>query len=87
MIDDQPEFFEGLLLIQEKIAPIFNFDQGTLKRINLVMNQEDIEQRNQEFKVRLVPLGDYFLKTTPESEVIENQIVLKQLCNGQFTLF
>lgn len=87
MMDDQPEFFENLLQIQEQIAPIFNFDHGTLKRINLVMSKEDIEQKNQEFKLRLVPLGDYFLKTTPESEVIENQIVLKQLCNGQFTLF
>lgn len=70
MMDDQPEFFEGLQLIQEKITPIFNLDQGTLRRINLVMNQEEPE--NQDFKPRLVPLGDYFLKTTQESEEIQN---------------
>ena len=43
MEDDQPEFFEGLMLIQEKITPIFKYDErkGTLKRINLVMGQEE----------------------------------------------
>ena len=85
MIDDQVDFFEALLMMQEKFTQVYMIDhaKSSLQGIKLLFKAQNNE------KPKIVPMGDFFLKSNPGQFQFNfaPENFVKTLVNNSFSIY